>query len=75
MKRADTVFLDRDGVINIKLKDRYVQSFSEFQFIDSFQSFYNNNQISKFKPDIVHETYYSTRLKKKNYLKIITVYD
>ena len=34
MIRADTLFLDRDGVINIKLKDRYVQSFSEFQFID-----------------------------------------
>ena len=34
MIRADTLFLDRDGVINIKLKDRYVQYFSEFQFID-----------------------------------------
>ena len=53
----------------------YISRFPEFKFFDSFQSFYNNNQISKFKPDIVHETYYSTRLKKKNYLKIITVYD
>ena len=34
MKRTDTLFLDRDGVINIKLKNRYVESFSQFQFID-----------------------------------------
>ena len=35
--------------INSKYKSGiYISRFPEFQFIDSFQSFYNNNQISKF---------------------------
>ena len=29
----DTLFLDRDGVINIKLQDEYVRSYTEFTFI------------------------------------------
>ena len=29
----DTLFLDRDGVINIKLEGRYVTNFSEFVFV------------------------------------------
>tara|TARA_B100000073_G_scaffold236669_1_gene198021 strand:+ start:1630 stop:2163 length:534 start_codon:yes stop_codon:yes gene_type:complete len=28
----DTLFLDRDGVINIKLQDKYVRNYSEFTF-------------------------------------------
>ena len=33
MSNFDTLFLDRDGVINVKLEGKYVQSFSEFEFI------------------------------------------
>ena len=34
MYNLDTLFLDRDGVINIKLEDKYVQNFEEFEFIE-----------------------------------------
>ena len=33
MPNFDTLFLDRDGVVNIKLKGRYVRDFSEFEFM------------------------------------------
>ncbi len=33
MHKLDTLFLDRDGVINMKLEDRYVRSFEEFEFM------------------------------------------
>ncbi len=33
MPNLDTLFLDRDGVINVKLENRYVRSFEEFEFI------------------------------------------
>ena len=33
MPNLDTLFLDRDGVVNIKLKGRYVRDFSEFEFM------------------------------------------
>ena len=33
MSNFDTLFLDRDGVINVKLEGKYVQDFSEFKFI------------------------------------------
>ena len=33
MSNFDTLFLDRDGVINVKLEGKYVQNFSEFEFI------------------------------------------
>ena len=33
MLSLDTLFLDRDGVINIKLDGRYVRNFEEFEFI------------------------------------------
>ena len=33
MHNFDTLFLDRDGVINKKLEGRYVCNFSEFEFI------------------------------------------
>ena len=33
MHNYDTLFLDRDGVINKKLERRYVRNFSEFEFI------------------------------------------
>ncbi len=33
MHSFDTLFLDRDGVINVKLDERYVQNPSEFEFI------------------------------------------
>jgi len=33
MHSFDTLFLDRDGVINIKLDERYVQNPSEFEFM------------------------------------------
>ena len=33
MKNFDTLFLDRDGVINQKLEGKYVRDFSEFIFI------------------------------------------
>jgi len=36
--KFDTLFLDRDGVINRKLDGRYVHSFSEFEFIKGFFS-------------------------------------
>ncbi|MEE2953714.1 MAG: HAD family hydrolase [Bacteroidota bacterium] len=29
----DTLFLDRDGVINTKLESKYIESFSQFEFI------------------------------------------
>ena len=32
----DTLFLDRDGVINQKLEGRYVTDFSEFTFIEGY---------------------------------------
>ena len=34
MPNFDTLFLDRDGVINKKLEGRYVRNFSEFDFIE-----------------------------------------
>ena len=34
MHNYDTLFLDRDGVINLKLEGKYVRNFSEFQFIE-----------------------------------------
>ena len=34
----DTLFLDRDGVINTKLEGRYVTNFSEFEFIKNSDS-------------------------------------
>ncbi len=34
MHKYDTLFLDRDGVINKKLEGRYVRNFSEFEFIN-----------------------------------------
>jgi D-glycero-D-manno-heptose 1,7-bisphosphate phosphatase len=33
MHSFDTLFLDRDGVINVKLDERYVKNPSEFEFI------------------------------------------
>jgi len=33
MHRLDTLFLDRDGVINVKLEGRYVLDSSEFEFM------------------------------------------
>jgi D-glycero-D-manno-heptose 1,7-bisphosphate phosphatase len=33
MHSFDTLFLDRDGVINVKLDERYVQNPSEFEFM------------------------------------------
>lgn len=33
MHNFDTLFLDRDGVINKKLERRYVRNFTEFEFI------------------------------------------
>ena len=33
MHNFDTLFLDRDGVINKKLERRYIRNFSEFEFI------------------------------------------
>lgn len=33
MHNFDTLFLDRDGVINVKLDGRYVRNFSEFKFM------------------------------------------
>ena len=33
MHKLDTLFLDRDGVINVKLDRRYVQNFSDFEFM------------------------------------------
>lgn len=33
MHNLDTLFLDRDGVINKKLEGKYVRNFSEFQFL------------------------------------------
>jgi len=33
MHKLDTLFLDRDGVINMKLDSRYVRNFSEFEFM------------------------------------------
>jgi len=33
MHKLDTLFLDRDGVINMKLNGRYVRNFEEFEFM------------------------------------------
>lgn len=33
MKNFDTLFLDRDGVINIKIENQYISQFSDFIFI------------------------------------------
>ena len=33
MFKLDTLFLDRDGVINVKLQNRYVEKPEEFKFI------------------------------------------
>ena len=42
----DTLFLDRDGVINKKLEGRYVTNFSEFAFIKgSVQAIINLKSI------------------------------
>ena len=33
MHKLDTLFLDRDGVINVKLDGRYVKNTDEFEFM------------------------------------------
>ena len=33
MHKLDTLFLDRDGVVNMKLEGRYVRNFEEFEFM------------------------------------------
>jgi len=33
MHSLDTLFLDRDGVINVKLEARYVRNSNEFEFM------------------------------------------
>jgi len=33
MHKLDTLFLDRDGVINMKLEDKYIRNFQEFEFM------------------------------------------
>ena len=33
MHSLDTLFLDRDGVINVKLEARYVSNSKEFEFM------------------------------------------
>ena len=33
MYKLDTLFLDRDGVINVKLEGRYVRNTDEFEFM------------------------------------------
>ena len=38
MNSYDTLFLDRDGVINKKLDGKYVKDFSEFEFVDGVKS-------------------------------------
>tara|TARA_B110000003_G_scaffold260103_1_gene280662 strand:+ start:1137 stop:1637 length:501 start_codon:yes stop_codon:yes gene_type:complete len=38
MLNFDTLFLDRDGVINIKLKGRYVRNIQEFVFMPEAES-------------------------------------
>ena len=38
MHSYDTLFLDRDGVINKKLDRKYVKDFSQFDFIDGVKS-------------------------------------
>lgn len=44
----DTLFLDRDGVINEKLENRYVTCIKEFVFIDGvLESFTNINKYFK----------------------------
>ena len=37
MYSFDTLFLDRDGVINVKLDKRYIQNHSEFEFMPGAQ--------------------------------------
>ena len=53
----------------------YIKHFPDLKFIDELQSKFNNYYISKLKPNIIHETYYSNKIKKRDSLKIITVYD
>ena len=44
----DTLFLDRDGVINEKLENRYVTCIKEFVFIDGvLESFTTISKFSK----------------------------
>ena len=35
-KKFDTLFLDRDGVINYKIENDYVKSIQDFKFIPEF---------------------------------------
>jgi len=53
----------------------YFNKIPDGKIIDYSQAYYNNLHINRFKPDIVHETYYTKYLKKKNFIKITTVYD
>ncbi len=53
----------------------YIKRFPDLKIIDEFQNKFNNYYISKFKPNIIHETYYSNEIEKKKSLKILTVYD
>ena len=39
LKKCDTLFLDRDGVINVWLPGDYVKSWQEFRFNDGFLDF------------------------------------
>ena len=62
--------------LNTKYKTgMYIKHFPDLKIIDKFQIRFSNYYISKIKPSIVHETYYSENVKKKNSLKVLTVYD
>ena len=45
------------------------------KIIEKFNSTLCNYQISKFNPDIIHKTYYSNKINKKNSKVVLTVFD
>lgn len=53
----------------------YIKRFPDLKIIDKLQEKFNQYYINKSNPNIIHETYYSNKVKKKKSLKVLTVYD
>jgi len=50
--------------------------YKTYRLINIFSKYLSNYMIKKWKPDIIHETYYSKiKLNSKKIIKVITVYD
>ena len=64
--------LSTDIINGYRLKNRIPYT---GKIIEKFNSIICNHQIKKFKPNIIHKTYYSNKIKKNNSKVVLTVFD